>query len=140
MSDISPPWKMGDAEMSDATYDALVPLDGYPKGSRGGPRIYAYDRWWVVVSLSDFGDLLVGQWGDLNLDAKSEITRVRELEAEVARLRYQLVEVSSLAQRSILSSSSREGFILKGGKQPPNPPPPPQALSSPPPSPPGSGQ
>lgn len=62
----TPPWKTGDVELPDAVYDALVPLDGFPEGTRGGPRIYSYeDRWWVCVSLSDFGDLLVGAWGDL---------------------------------------------------------------------------
>lgn len=60
-----PPWKMGE-EPSDEMYAALEPLDGFRKGSRGGPRIYSYEgRWWVVVTLSDFGDALVGQWGDL---------------------------------------------------------------------------
>lgn len=61
-----PPFKTGDYDMADEVYDALEPLDGFPKGSRGGPRIYRYGRWWVVVSTSDFGDLLVGPWGVLH--------------------------------------------------------------------------
>lgn len=66
-----PPWNTGDMDLlSDEVYDALVPLDGFPKGSRGGPRIYSYlDHWWVSISLSDFGDLLVGSWGELSRDA-----------------------------------------------------------------------
>lgn len=61
-----PPFQTGDREMSDEVYEALVPLDGYVKGSRGGPRPYSYDdKWWVVVSLSDFGDLFVKDWGPL---------------------------------------------------------------------------
>lgn len=58
-----PPWETGSMDIPDEVYDALIPLDGFPKGSRGGPRIYRYDRWWVSISLSDFGDLLVGPWG-----------------------------------------------------------------------------
>ena len=61
------PWKTGDVHLTDDVYEALVPLDGYPKGSRGGPRPYTYGgRWWVVLGLSDFGDLLVGAWGPIN--------------------------------------------------------------------------
>lgn len=65
MTSIVPPWQTGDTDLSDEVYDALVPLDGFPKGTRGGPRIYRYKDWWVCVSTSDFGDMLVGRWGDL---------------------------------------------------------------------------
>jgi hypothetical protein len=61
----APPWTTGDTDLPGPLYAALEPLDGFPKGSRGGPRIYRYRRWWLVVSLSDFGDLVVGQWGEL---------------------------------------------------------------------------
>ena len=64
-----PPFSTGDVDMLDEVYDLLQPLDGFPKGSRGGPRPYSITwndrRWWVVVSLSDFGDLIVGQWGPI---------------------------------------------------------------------------
>lgn len=53
-----------DTAMDDDVYDALVPLDGFRKGSRGGPRPYRLDAdgrsFILVVSLSDFGDVLVG--------------------------------------------------------------------------------
>lgn len=65
-----PPWETGAVDLSDEVYGALEPLDGFPKGSRGGPRIYRYERWWVSVSLSDFGDILVGPWGELAESAR----------------------------------------------------------------------
>jgi hypothetical protein len=56
--------------MSTDVYEALQPMDGYPKGTRGGPRPYRYDdpdghAWWVIVSLSDFGDEYVGMYGPI---------------------------------------------------------------------------
>lgn len=63
------PWKRGDIELPDGVYEALVPLDGYSKGSRGGPRPYLYEnddgKWWVIVNLSDFGDMTIGAWGPM---------------------------------------------------------------------------
>lgn len=65
-AEVAPPWQTGDVDMSDEVYEALVPLDGFAKGTRGGPRPYSFNgEWWVVVSLSDFGDLIVGAWGPL---------------------------------------------------------------------------
>lgn len=62
----SPPWQSGSMDISDEVYDALVPMDGYPKGSRGGSRVYNYqDQFWLVLSHTDFGDVIVGQWGKL---------------------------------------------------------------------------
>lgn len=62
----SPPWRQGDTDMAEGVYEDLVPMDGYPKGSRGGSRIYNYrDQYWVVIGHSDFGDIFVGQWGKL---------------------------------------------------------------------------
>lgn len=62
----------GDTDLEDDVYDALVPIDGYAKGSRGGPRPFWLtvdeDRYVVVVGLSDFGDLLVGPVMPLNPD------------------------------------------------------------------------
>lgn len=63
-----PPFEQGDVDMDDEVYTALVPMDGFPKGSRGGPRPYRYGRWWVIVGLSDFGDLFVGPWGPVASD------------------------------------------------------------------------
>lgn len=53
-------------DVSDEVYAALEPMDGFPKGTRAGARPYRYRDWWVVISLSDFGDLLVGAWGPLH--------------------------------------------------------------------------
>lgn len=74
---MTPPFRTGDTDMPDAVYDALVPLDGFPKGSRGGPRPYTWTDgdgrgWWVVVSVSDFGDLLVGAWGPIRAGGGAE--------------------------------------------------------------------
>jgi len=62
----APPFTTGDMDLPDEVYDALEPLDGFPKGSRGGSRIYRYRQWWVAISHSDFGDIIVGAWGALN--------------------------------------------------------------------------
>lgn len=81
------PFAVG-GHIPDAIYDALVPLDGYPKGSRGGPRPYVYSNgakaWWVVVSVSDFGDEFVGQSGPIYPDglAVGVADFLRHLEAE----------------------------------------------------------
>jgi hypothetical protein len=62
----SPPWKTGEMDISDDVYGNLVPMDGYPKGTRGGPRVYNYrDQYWVVLTHMDSGDVIVGQWGKL---------------------------------------------------------------------------
>ena len=71
---MTPPWRTGDHDIPDEVYDALEALDGFPKGSRGGPRIYRYEDWWVCISLSDFGDVFVGPWGPLGNGSTSEPT------------------------------------------------------------------
>lgn len=67
------PPETGDDELEDDVYEALVPMDGWIKGSRGGPRPYYLDcdgrRYIVVVSISDFGDCLVGPVMETNPDA-----------------------------------------------------------------------
>lgn len=65
------PFVQGATSLPDDVYDALVPLDGFPKGSRGGPRPYVYEDedglvWWAIIGLSDVGDLTVGVSGPIN--------------------------------------------------------------------------
>lgn len=65
----------GDIAIDDETYEALLPMDGWAKGSRGGPRPYwlTHDgkRYVVVVSFSDFGDVIVMLVMETNPDACS---------------------------------------------------------------------
>lgn len=81
------PFSFG-ATLPDEIHNALVPLDGYPKGSRPGPRPYLYSNgagvWWVIVSVTDFGDEYVGQSGPVHPDALLALARHlgRQIEAE----------------------------------------------------------
>ena len=68
------PFTPGATDIDEDVWRDLEPLDGFPKGSRSGPRIYRYDaggrHWWVVISTSDFGDIGVGQSGPMAIEGE----------------------------------------------------------------------